>query len=295
MPKILVTVVILVVVGLGSSFAGFVGINYGPFHRPGQGPGTRIEDEQFQKDLTQIWGGGYRHIRTYEVGEKTRMDKLVPYIKDNFPGMKVYLGIWISENNKETDDQVNTAIALANDERYKDIIECIVVGNEVELHKHLRRVVDLVREVKRRAPHVKATSCLTFGDAMDHGPTLLNESGADFLMLNVYPFFVTHPDTIPIEQAKENTRIYGYEAGKTKSGGKPVILGEVGWPSEGPANGKAIPSVANQKRYIAEVSAAANSGELGAIFIFEAFNEPWKTWKPVEPFFGVWNSDGSPK
>jgi exo-beta-1,3-glucanase (GH17 family) len=229
----------------------FVGVNYGPWHKSNQAPPNPIPDSQFQSDLAII-SKRYSYIRTYEVADKSRMDQLVPYIAKNLPSMKVFLGVWESNDDpRETQKQLQTAINLAK--TYPNIVECIVVGNEARVD--ITQLIYDIKEVKKAVPNVKVTSCLTFGEAMTNGERLMRESPADFFMLNAYPFFVPKP----IGEAKANT-VWAYGAAKTKALGRPVIFGELGWPSAGPANGPAEPSVANQKQYIGDVTDASTKG-----------------------------------
>jgi glucan 1,3-beta-glucosidase len=165
-----------------------------------------------------------------------------------------------------------------------------VVGNEADVD--ITQLIYDIKDVKKKIPDaVKVTSCLTFGQAMQNGKRLVEESGADFLMFTVYPFFAG----LPIDEAKQNT-IDQYNNAKNLSNGKPVIFGEVGWPSAGAAKDRAIPNVDNEKRYITDVTNATKDGQFETIFLFEAFDEPWKgapgTW---ESSFGLWNKDGNPK
>jgi exo-beta-1,3-glucanase (GH17 family) len=85
-----------------------------------------------------------------------------------------------------------------------------------------------------------------------------------------------------------------YQGFKAKFPGKPVLIGETGWPSDGGANGAAVPSVANEKTYTQGVY--RNASRLGSTFIFSAFDEPWlsvqNSWGP---HWGLWNSDGTTK
>ncbi len=57
--------------------------------------------------------------------------------------------------------------------------------------------------------------------------------------------------------------------------GKPILIGEVGWPSEGRRREGAEPSQFNQTRFIREFMTAAHAA--GADYnLIEAFDQPWK-------------------
>src|SRR6185312_8932292 len=57
--------------------------------------------------------------------------------------------------------------------------------------------------------------------------------------------------------------------------GKEIMLGEVGWPSEGRMREGALPSPTNQSRVLHDVVSAAKRGNW-PINIIEAFDQPWK-------------------
>jgi hypothetical protein len=55
--------------------------------------------------------------------------------------------------------------------------------------------------------------------------------------------------------------------------GKPVILGEVGWPSAGkPDNETAVSTVENERIYTTDMIIAVKAGQIRSIFLFEAFD-----------------------
>jgi exo-beta-1,3-glucanase (GH17 family) len=87
----------MLAVGVTSSFAGpvFVGVNYGPYHKPGQTPerpdDPSIPDTQYREDLSKIVEE-FGYIRTY--GTEKRVLGLVPFIVQDYPHLNVYLGVW---------------------------------------------------------------------------------------------------------------------------------------------------------------------------------------------------------
>jgi hypothetical protein len=87
---------IMLAVGETCSYAapGIVGVNYGPYHKPGQDArrpdDPPISDTQFREDLSKIVQK-FGYIRTY--GTEKRVQGLVPFIAQNFPDLNVYLGI----------------------------------------------------------------------------------------------------------------------------------------------------------------------------------------------------------
>jgi exo-beta-1,3-glucanase (GH17 family) len=93
-----------------------------------------------------------------------------------------------------------------------------------------------------------------------------------------------------------NTQYWYDYAVQNVANGKPVMLGEAGWPSAGEKyQPNAFPSVPNEKRYITEVTNAVKNGQLGTTFLFEAFDEPWKPGGKCETHWDLWDQNGNPK
>jgi exo-beta-1,3-glucanase (GH17 family) len=105
-----------------------------------------------------------------------------------------------------------------------------------------------------------------------------------------------------VSRAKQNTKYWYDYAIANIASGKPVILGEVGWPSAAdkipgkePNNGEAVPSVENEKIYTTDMINAVKDGQVGSTFLFEAFDEPWKKQSEWEPHWELWDQNGNPK
>jgi exo-beta-1,3-glucanase (GH17 family) len=111
-------------------------------------------------------------------------------------------------------------------------------------------------------------------------------------MFTVYPFYAK----VEVSKGKDNTKYWYDYAIANVANGKPVILGEVGWPSAGkPDNGPAVSSVQNEKIYTTDMVNAVKDGQIGSTFLFEAFDEPWKKGSQWEPHWGLWDQNGNPK
>jgi exo-beta-1,3-glucanase (GH17 family) len=120
----------------------------------------------------------------------------------------------------------------------------------------------------------------------------MERSKADSLMFTVYPFY----GKLQVQEGKKNTKYWYDYAIANVAKGKPVILGEVGWPSAGkPDNGAAVTSVENEKIYTTDIVNAVKDGQVGSTFLFEAFDEPWKKQSQWEAHWGLWDDKGNPK
>ena len=295
--------VVIMVIGLALGLAAgqalaqstVIGLDYGPYRLPGQAPGSDIPDAQFIADLQQM-AKQYGYIKTY--GSDPVLAKIVPLIQANNINLKVAVGIYESNADRSgTAAQINTAINLAK--TYPGIVNMVVVGNECiagELPSTSSPVsldtlkVDL-NTVKTALPSATVTTCLTYQAGLDLAPGhALNSllGSVDNVMVNVYPFY----GGVAIDGALQNL-VNAF--GLFNSYGKPVLVGETGWPSAGNPTGAAIPSVPNEQKFTSDVLGA--DLPYAGVYLFEAFDEPWKGDEPggIGPHWGLWNSDGSAK
>jgi glucan 1,3-beta-glucosidase len=241
---------------------------------------------------------------------------LIPFIAQNYPHLNVYLGIWESSKYRSaTEEQMTKAIELAN--KYPNIVEYVIVGNEcldqdfADGAVTVDQLIADINKVKKSVPaNVKVTTCLGFHSGLnpqkmedgspnpyyrpgnDYGKRIMQQSKADSLMFTVYPFY----GKVEVSKGKQNTKYWYDYALANVANGKPVILGEVGWPSAGkPDNGAAVSSVENEKIYTTDMINAVKDGKVGSTFLFEAFDEPWKHGSQWEPHWGLWDQNGNPK
>ena len=73
------------------------------------------------------------------------------------------------------------------------------------------------------------------------------------------------------------------------------MIGETGWPSAGPPYGAAVPSAANQARYLREFLNWAQAKGV-QYFYFDAFDEDWKVHEEgVGTHWGLYQKNGQVK
>jgi glucan 1,3-beta-glucosidase len=240
-------------------------ISYAPF-RQGQNPlepGTHVEAWQIEEDL-----GRLRQltdcVRTYST--EHGVDQL-PAIAARL-GMKVMLGLWLSPEREKNRVQIDTAIALA--QRYAGTVISVVVGNEVLLRGELSAIdlAAIIREVKAAVP------CpVTYADVWEfwnRNPELGN--AVDFVTIHLLPYWEDFP--IPVASAAAHVESIRRQM-VARFPGKEIMIGEVGWPSAGRMREGALPSPANQARFLQEVTATARQQNY-RVNVIEAFDQPWK-------------------
>lgn len=291
--------------------AGFVGVNYGPFHYPGQRPEqtVRLSADHLRADLGAISAAGFRVVRTF--GLDSGLDQIVPIAYRHFPKLTFFVGVYVcgtthddTANPRSTRSQMNTAIRLAN---AYDSVAAIVVGNECLAGEpeacrqpvSIEQLIEDIETVRRGLSdpargRVRVTTAMSMVSAVKHHETQGRRLAAhgDAVMVNIYPFFekVAAADA-PHAFAGALQHVIRLYA----SSGKEVIVGETGWPSAGPANGAAVPGIEHQAVYLRAVSRYTRSHRI-EVFLFEMFDEPWKqAAESVGPHWGLFDSDGRPK
>jgi exo-beta-1,3-glucanase (GH17 family) len=280
---------------------GFIGVNYSPFHYPGQSPnsGTPIPDDQIIADLQPL-ATKFQVIRTYGVDATTRLDRIVPLAAQHNPNLKVWLGVYEDGNFNGAANKtfLDTAISQAN--TYPNV-SAIVVGNECLPGDPIGNPVS-VAQMSADLDYVKAgitnknilvTTCLTYG-AGTGDPGLAVAPHCDVIMINIYPFYggvgIDNNQAIQnLINAYKNIFVPRYP-------GKPIVIGETGWPSaptDQPIN-QAVPGLSNEATYITQV--IGNAANLGDTFLYEAFDEPWgpggNAWGA---YWGLWDQNRNPK
>lgn len=244
-------------------------LSYAPF-REGQSPLLQVfpKPEQIEEDL-KLLSEKTHTFRTYSSTEG--MDVVPPLARKY--GLKMIQGAWIGyldqANQKEIDELVKAANA------YPDVIKRVIVGNEVLLRGERlpEELVEYIRQVKSRIKQP-----VSYADVwsmyMKH-PDLIKE--VDFITIHILPYWEDEP--IPVVKAPAHIeRIYRQvqQEAERIAPGKPILIGESGWPSEGRQRGWAIPSVVNEASFIRGLLkvAADNSFDVN---IVESFNQPWKS------------------
>jgi glucan 1,3-beta-glucosidase len=239
--------------------------SYAPF-RDGQtpfDPTTHISPQQIDDDLTRL-AKISDCVRTYSV--ELGQDQVAAIAKRH--GLKVVQGIWLGVDPVKNRSEIETAVRIAND--YPDVIRAVVVGNEVLLRGDLAAddLVAAIREVKSR---VKVP--VTYADVWEYwlkNPQVA--AATDFVTIHILPYW----EDFPIDAARAAAHVDQIrQRVVTALAGKDVIIGEVGWPSEGRMREGALPSPANQARVIQDVLTMAKKGNY-RVNVIEAFDQPWK-------------------
>jgi exo-beta-1,3-glucanase (GH17 family) len=189
--------------------------------------------------------------------------------------------------------QLDVLLKLA--EQYENHILALSVGNECtsDWHGNLMPESSLIEHVKYLRKHTKLP--ITFNEGTYFWQTKCRKLSeyVDFISIHSYPVWVKIPHQDAFEYTKND-----YLKTKELYPNKPIIFTEVGWPTK--SDGPMIIEETNeiyQKSYLEKLVDWGNENQV-IMFLFEAFDEPWKgSNRPDEPekHWGLWFENRSPK
>ncbi|MCC7273225.1 MAG: hypothetical protein IT561_11205 [Alphaproteobacteria bacterium] len=239
-------------------------VSFAPF-RDGQSPldKTYPTAQQIEEDM-RLLQGRVAGIRTYTSREGL---EVVPEIARRL-GLEVTMSAWIGSEADINDKEVAALIRLAN--AYPDVIKRVIVGNEVLLRKE-QKPAALAAYIRRVRGAVKQP--VSYADVWEfwhRNPALAAE--VDFVTIHILPYWENRPSAIEDMEAHV---MAAYREIERAFPGKPLLIGEAGWPSAGRTRGPAVPTLVNKARFINGFRVLA--AEKGVDYnLIEAFDQRWK-------------------
>ncbi len=246
-------------------------LSYAPF-REGQSPLLQIfpTAEQIDEDL-RLLAGKTHSIRTYA---SSQGPLVIPELARKH-GLTLIHGAWVGYVKADIPKELDELVRAAN--AYPDVIKRVIVGNETLLRGEMKvdELIGYIREVKKRIK--QPVSYADVWSMYKKNPQLFQE--VDFITIHILPYWEDEP--IPVAKAlKHLERVYKQmqQEANELSPGKPILIGESGWPSEGRQRGWAVPSVVNEAFFIRGLLKIAADNHFD-VNIVEAFNQPWKSFQ----------------
>ncbi|MFQ6346870.1 glycosyltransferase [Pseudomonas sp. R11F] len=253
------------------------GFSYSPFQQ-GQFPqkDQYPTDDQMRQDLA-IMSKLTDNIRTYSV-DGTLGD--IPKLAEEF-GLRVTLGIWISPDLERNEREIQRAIEIANSSRS---VVRVVVGNEALFREEItpQALIVLLDRV-RAAVKVPVTTSEQW-HIWEKNPQLAKH--VDLIAAHILPFW----EFIPMDKAGQYVLDRARDLKKLFPK-KPLLLSEVGWPSNGRMRGGNETSPADQAIYLRTLVNKLNRQGYN-YFVIEAFDQPWKVSDEgsAGAYWGVYNA-----
>jgi len=241
-----------------------------------------VKEEDIDKDLALL-ADKVHAIRTYSM---LRGQHKIPEIAAKY-NLNVTLGAWIDGNLEKNRQELETLINVSRENNPKIIR--VMVGNEVMLRQDISEdaLIEYIREVKKRTWRPVSTS-ETWAEWLKH-PKLAAE--VDFIAVHILPYW----EGISADDAVDYIFDRYHDIQKAYPN-KPVIITELGWPSDGQPARHATASVSNQAKVLREFLNRADKEKV-TYYVVEAFDQPWK--QSIEgsagAYWGIFNADRQAK
>jgi len=237
---------------------------------------------QIDEDLALLAGDAHA-VRTYTV-ESTLGE--VPRLAAAH-GLNVSLGAWLTDDTTRNAEEIERLIDIYR-ENYRNVVR-VIVGNETLLRGELNvsELSDYLRQVRQRV-WAPVSTAEPWHIWLKH-PELVSE--VDFIAVHLLPYW----ENIPVDAAVDYV-VSRYQELQRTYPGKPIIIAEVGWPSNGRTRDGAVASHSNQARFLRRFLDVAQR-EGYTYYIMEAFDQIWKRDLEGEAgsHWGVYDARRKPK
>lgn len=274
-----------------ASLKGYLpGLAFSPY-MDGQDPNrqSQISEQQIRDRLAIIapWCNSIRYF-----GSTDGLERIGPIAKSEF-GMKVMAGVWLGRDQTANARQVTNAIATAR----SGGCDSICVGSEVLLRGDLAEgsassqpgdgtLIGYIKQVKE-AVDVPVTYSDTHNTILAHPAVVAECEGS--VMVNIYAYWEQVDARDALNHLKTN-----YQRVVTAYPGKQIVIGEVGWPTAGNAQGAAVPNPGNARRFFKDVLIWMHTNSINGYW-FSSHDEQWKTASEgglQGASWGIWQSNG---
>ncbi|HET6431923.1 glycosyl hydrolase family 17 protein [Dyella sp.] len=264
-------------------------VSYAPYRLAGQtpyDPATFIPPGQIDADLRAL-SRRFDCVRTYSQGQGL---DAVPAIAGRY-GMKVLMGVWIGRDAAANAREI--ALATATARAHPQVLRGVIVGNEVLLRgeQSPAALAGYLRQARAALPPAVP---ITYADVWEFWLRHPELAGSvDYITVHVLPYW--EDDPVPPARAVQHVADV-YARVRAAFPGKPVMIGETGWPSAGRPRQGATASLVNEARYLREFLRYAATARI-PYNVIEAFDQGWKRAQEgtVGGYWGIFDADAQPK
>jgi glucan 1,3-beta-glucosidase len=248
-------------------------------YEDGQKPGDEISMAQVERRV-KILKPYVGSIRSFSC---TEGNEFVPVAAKKH-GLRTLVGAWLGDDKEENEKEIEGLIALAK----AGHVDVAAVGNEV-LYRDDLTLEELVGYMKRVKEALAGLNIpIGYVDAyyeFSRHPIIVEHS--DVILANLYPYW----EGCPIDYSLGHMQaMYGQVVDAAQ--GKPIIITETGWPSEGGGLRGAIASEKAAMKYFIDTMRWTKENNIPN-FYFSSFDESWKVGPEgkVGAFWGLWDKD----
>ncbi len=246
-------------------------------YEDGQNPGDDISMAQVERrvKILKPYAGAIRSFSCIEGNE------YVPMMAKKHD-INTLVGAWLGDDMDDNEKEIEALIKLAK-EGYVDVA---AVGNEV-LYRNdlsLEQLVAYINRVKEALSGLNIP--VGYVDAyyeFSRHPILVETS--DVILANLYPYW----EGCPIEYALGHMQaMYGQVVDAAQ--GKPIIVTETGWPSQGGSLKGAVAGPEAAMKYFIDAMRWTKENDI-PIYYFSSFDESWKVGPEGEvgAYWGLWD------
>ena len=236
------------------------GIAYSGFQRDEDPTKNRFPTEEELNADMKLLSGVTERIRTYTSLENPAV---VPLARKY--GMSVTAGAWIDTREDNNEKEIDALIQTVRSNRH---VERVIVGNESILRGDVnpRDLIKYLKEVRGKV-RVPVSTAEPWHIWLKYPELVRN---VDFITIHLLPYW----EGQTVEYAVGHV-LSRYDELQTKYPRKRIVIGEVGWPSQGDRREGAYASPENQAAFIRAFLEQAAQRDLDYYFM-EAFDQPWK-------------------
>ena len=236
--------------------------------------------DQIQSDLDLLQGKTHA-VRTYTVeGPFAQLPRLAAERDIN-----VMLGAWLDTRLYNNEKEIKSLIQLSNQ---RNVVR-VVVGNETLLRRDLTPTQLIYYLDRVQAEVTRPVSTAETWDTWLRHPELVDH--VDYLAVHILPFWegVSADDAVMFVAERMELLAGRYPD-------KPIVIAEVGWPSNGRTRAQAVASEFNEAMFLRRFLRYAES-EGYIYYLMEAFDQPWKAEVEgaVGAYWGIYDVERKPK
>lgn len=246
-------------------------------YEDGQKPGDIISKEQVRRRM-EIIKPYTKWVRSFSC---TEGNEFVPIVAKEM-GIKTLVGAWLGNDPEINEREISGLIKLAKE----GLVDIAVVGNEVMYRKDLTEdeLLGFINRVKSEIPEIPVGYVDAYYEFTDR-PKITEI--CDVVLCNCYPFWEGCPIESSLDYMKEM-----YRQAVVAANGKPVIITETGWPSQGENFKGAFPSEKAARDYFINTQLWSANDNI-PVFYFSTFDQSWKVGAEgiAGAYWGIWDKD----
>ena len=225
----------------------------------------------------------------------TYTDRLRTYTSSEFPmipelaqrhGLRLTAGVWLDERLDNNQKEIAAVIHAARAGQ----VERVIAGNETLLHGifTVSELKDYLRALRREL-RVPVSTAEPWHVWM-RNPSLVDS--VDYITVHLLPYW----EGVPADEGGVEYALQRLEEMRKRFPNKHIVVGEIGWPSQGDRFDGAQTSPAAQAVFLREFLSRVQDSSID-YFLMEAVDQPWKIDNEgrVGAYWGMLDADRSEK